>query len=377
MAADLDDSAGDGPISSLLPQHLVESLLLRLPFDCIFRFRSVCKGWKDVLSCTHFGRLWAESGGGQPCLLLCMPSTSMRFLLYSFFTGTWQTLSLSFMPDIRKVFYRGSAAGLLLMDIPIYPTTSGTLFPRVFVCNPLSRTSFVLPAMLSASNVMGKAIVAGDDPGSYEVFVVGKTTDDAVVAEVYNSYTKSWRMIRGSLPQDLAIRNGEIFVRNGFLFCLTVRDGIMGYHIREGMPFTIDLPYCSPNIWPRLVACESSILLVGGIEENYLLKEVIMWELVHKDGIGTHHHGFSWKEMGRMPESACRNFRRDSCSTWFECASVGNHLCFRAYGSLQVLVYSVTHCRWDWLPNCPAAHQDSKHLHLKSLAFEARPDMKL
>lgn len=375
MVADLDDSAGDGPISSELPQHLVESMLLRLPLDCIFRFRSVCKGWNDVLSCKHFGRLWAESGGGQPCLLLCMPNTMMRFLLYSFFTGTWQTLTLSFMPDICRANYRGSVAGLVLMDIPIYPTTFGTFFPQVCVCNPLSRTSFVLPGMLSVTSVIGKAIVAGDDPGSYEVLVVGKTSDDAVIAEVYKSSTKSWEKIRGSLPQGLTIRNCEMFVRNGFLFCLTVRDGIMGYHIQEGMPFTIDLPYCSPNIWPRLVACESSILLVGGIEENYLLKEVMVWELFHSNG--TDHHGFSWKEMGRMPESACRNFRKDSCSTWFECVGVGNHLCFRTYGSLQVVVYSVTHCRWDWLPNCPAAHQDRKYLHLKSLAFEARPDMKL
>lgn len=373
MAADLEDSAGDGSIWSQLPHHLLEYLLARLPLDCIFRFRCVCKYWNDVLSSKQFGRLWAELGGGQPSLILCMPNPRMPFLVYSFFSATWQTLSLSFMPDICRVNYRGSAAGLLLLDIPIYPNTYRTSFPRVCVCNPLSQTCFALPEILIVSSVMGKAIVVGDGPGTYEVLVVGKTRDDAVIAQVYKSSTKSWEKMRGSLPQGLVIRNGEIFVRNGFLFCLTVRDGIMGYHIREGMSFTVDLPYYSPNIWPRLVACESSILLVGGIEENHLLKEVITWELVRKDG--TDHHGFSWKEIGRMPECVCRQFRRDSCSTWFECVGVGNNLCFRAYGSLQVVVYSVIHGRWDWLPNCPAPHQQRKHLHLKSLAFEARPDM--
>lgn len=372
MVAGLEDSAGDGSVWSELPQHLLESLLARLPLDCIFRYRSVCKCWNDMLSCKNFGRLWAESGGGQPCLVLCMPETRMRFLLYSFFSGTWQTLSLSFMPDNSRVNYRGSVAGLLLLDIHMYPTTFGTSFPRVCVCNPLSRTCFVLPGMLSVSSLMGKAIVAADDPGAYEVLVVGKTRDDAVIAEVYNSSTKSWKIIGGSLPEGLVIRNGEMFVCNGFLFCLTVRDGILAYDIREGKSLSIDLPDYRPNIWPRLVACESSILMVGGVEENHLLKEVIMWQLFHTD-----HHGFSWKEIGRMPEFVCRQFRKDSCSTWFECVGVGDKMCFRAHGSLQVLVYSVTHRRWDWLPNCPAAHQDLKHLHLRSLAFEAKPDMKV
>lgn len=375
MAQDLEaDSAADGSIwPEVLPQHLLESLLVRLPLDCIFRLRCVCKYWNDVLSSKHFGRLWAESGGGQPCLILCMPNSRMRFLVYSFFSRTWQTLSLSFIPDVCRLNFRGSAAGLLLLDIPICPTTFGASFSQVCVCNPLSRTCFVLPKMLSITSVMGKAIVAGDDPGSYKVLVVGKTSDDTVRAEMYNSSTKSWKMIGGTLPAEgLIIRHSEMFVCNGFLFFLTVRHGMMGYHIREGKSFRIDLPDYGPNIWPRLVACESSILIVGGIEEeNHLLKEVIIWELFHED------HGFSWKEIGRMPGSVCRRFGSDSCSTWFECVGVGDKICFRSYGNLQVVVYSVTHGKWDWLPDLPAAHQDRKHLHLRSLAFEARPNTKV
>lgn len=350
-----------------MPQHLLEYMLSWLPLDCIFRFRSVCKCWNDVLSSKYFGRLYAESGGSNPCLILCMPNTRMGFLLYSFFSGAWQTLSLSFMPEIGGVHYRGSAAGLLLVDIPIYPTIFGSSFPRFCVCNPLSRTYFALPGTLSVSSVMGKAILSGDYPGTYEVFVVGKTRDGAVTAEMYSSSTKSWK-IRGKLPDGSVIRNDEMFVFNGFLFCLTVRDGIMGYHIQEGKSLTIDLPDCRTNIWYRLVACESSMLVVGGVEKNHILNEVIMWQLFH------HHHGFSWKEMGRMPESVCQQFRRNSCSTWFECVGVGDKICFRTHGSLQVVVYSVTHGSWNWLPNCPATHQYCRDLHLRSLAFQPRPD---
>lgn len=202
--------------------------------------------------------------------------------------------------------------------------------------------------------------------------MVGKTRHNAVIAQVYSSSTKSWK-VRDSLPHGLVIRNDEMFVCSGFLFCLTVPAGIMAYDVQEGMPFSIDLPDSGPNIWHRLVACASSILIVGGMEENHVLKEVIMWELLdHKDGFDG--HGFSWKEMGRMPESACRQFRRDSMSTWFECVGVGDKICFRAHGSLQVVVYSVTHRSWSWLPRCPDPHQNSKNLHLRSLAFQPSPD---
>lgn len=218
---------------------------------------------------------------------------------------------------------------------------------------------------------MAKTIVAGDDPGTYEVVVVGKTRQDGVIAEVYSSSTKSWK-VRGSLPHGLVIRNDEMFVCNGFLFCLTVPDGMMAYHFREGKSVGIDVPDSRSNIWHRLVACESSIVMVGGIEENHVLKEVRMWELLHKDAGYHDGDGFSWKEMGKMPESVCRQFRRDSCSTWFECVGVGDKICFRAHGSLQVVVYSVTHGSWSWLHiSWPDPHgQDRKNLHLRSLAFQ-------
>ena len=85
---------------------------------------------------------------------------------------------------------------------------------------------------------------------------------------MYSSSTKSWNV---SLPHGLVIRNYEMFVCNGFLFCSMVPGGIMAYHVWKGMSLAIDLPDSGPNICHRLVAFESSIMMVGGIEEKHVM----------------------------------------------------------------------------------------------------------
>jgi hypothetical protein len=50
-----------------------------------------------------------------------------------------------------------------------------------------------------------------------------------------------------------------------------VPGGIMAYHVRKGMSLAIDLPDSGPNICHRLVAFESSIMMVGGIEEKHVV----------------------------------------------------------------------------------------------------------
>lgn len=84
--------------------------------------------------------------------------------------------------------------------------------------------------MLTMRNVMAKTIVAGVDPRTYEVLMVGKMRQNALIAEVYSSPTKSWK-VRGSLPHGLLIRNNEMFMYKNFVFCLRMLDDIMVYHI--------------------------------------------------------------------------------------------------------------------------------------------------
>eukprot|EP01018_Ginkgo_biloba_P037842 Gb_11263 [translate_table: standard] len=362
---------------SELPEHLIESILERLPLKCLFRFRLVCRSWNALLCSAHF----LEAASRQPWLILCTPRPHMhRSLLYSFSTRAWQTVSLSFIPDTCGVNYRGSATGLILVDIPM-SSSFGDASQRLSVCNPLSRTCFPLPKMSSVSSVMAKGIAAGEDVQSFRVVVMGRSASDSVVAEVYSSVTKSWTMA-GRLPDDLEIRNAGMVFCNGFFFSMTARGGIMAYSIKDGKSAILPLPVARNgdiNVWLRPVACRCSVLTVGAVEEDCVLRDVIIWELElgerQKNPIRDQ---CCWKEIGKMPEAVREDFRKNSCSSnWFESVGVGDYVCFRAHGSVDVLVYSLVQGSWNWLPKCSAALGDYKYLNLRSLALEPRPHIKL
>lgn len=368
---------------SELPEHLVERIMEFLPLECLFRFRAVCNGWKEVLSGNRLSGLGKAAAKKQPWLVLCMPmNTQMGCLVYSFFTRSWRTLSLSFLPEVWTVNSRGSAAGLLLVDIP--NAESNTInandqSPWRCVCNPLTQSFFRLPAMLSIRVVVARAIVPVEKKNSYKVVVVGKCgIRNAMVVEVYNSETRSWRIAGNLPPSSLETRNEHVVISNvGSVFCMAASgDGIIAYNTDDGSWATLPMPTMAVtnNVWPRLIACGALLFIVKFIKRDHVLREVIMWEFPLKARSDLN---CRWKEIGRMPESVCADFQRMSCSGWIECLGVGDYMCFRAHTRVDVVVYSHTRRSWEWLPKCPCTHPDCHNSRLRGLALEPRPDMEV
>lgn len=321
------------------PHDLQIQIMERLPLECCYRLRSVCKAWNHLLSSTHFIRIM---GSRQPWLLLCTPKLELPFLLYSFFTNSWRPLSLSFLQHHKvvsgQVNYRGSAYGMLLLDVmPIARWGNMATLPRLSICNPLIRTVFSLPQMPSEIHVMAKGIVPGDELDSYVVLVVGmKTTSNSVVAvEAYDSLSKSWRTT-GTLPDNLGLMMDTMIFCKEFFYCFTTSlhgcdDGqVVAYNIKEGNATIIPLPATDKNdhYWPRLLSSRGGcdLLIVGAIEEDHILKDLVIWKC--NQNCKLH---YCWTEIGRMPASVCEEFRRSSCSTWFECIRVGEYICFRTH----------------------------------------------
>jgi len=126
----------------------------------------------------------------------------------------------------------------------------------------------------------------------------------------------------------------------------------------------------SISFWTQYMASIGGIWIINSDGWRHR-KEVMMWQLFQMEGFDG--DGFSWKAMGRMSESLCRQFWRDLYST-FECVGVGDKICFRAHGSLKVAVYSVTHGSWSWLPSCPNPHdQDHKKPTSKEPCLSTQP----
>ncbi|KAH9295525.1 hypothetical protein KI387_039113 [Taxus chinensis] len=345
-----------------LPEHLTERIMEFLPVECFFRFRTVCHTWNTLLSSEHFNSI---ARNNQPNLIFCSSNTQLPSLIYSFSSNTWRTISLSFVADNKGINFRGSASGLLLLDIPSRHWFCYTL-PILYVCNPLRKTCVRLPAMVCVSSIMAKTILpAGNNTNGYDVMIVGRSSSDSVIVEVYNSMTESWK-VAGTIPDELnlVIRNENMFFCKGCLFCMTSSGGrMMVYNIEHGRTVIVAIPVAD---WARLVCCKSRVFMVGATEENHNLKGIIMWELVLKEG-----KDYLWQEMGRMPGSVCDDFKRSSRFNWFECAGVGDKICFRAHESVEVVVYDINTNSWNWLPQFPAGF---RYMSMRCLPLETMPN---
>lgn len=383
-----------------LPPDLEMKIMERLPLECCCQLRSVCKGWNDLLSSTRFNHIMGSesaSSSRQPRLLLCTPKMEMACLIYSFSTNSWRTISLSFLllHDVcGQLNYRGSASGLLLLDLPPFSCWGNMQAPlsKLCVCNPLNKSLFLLPQRPSVVRVMAKGIVPGDELGSYVVFVIGMKTasNNSVVTvttmEAYDSLSKSWRTA-GTLPNNLVINNDNLIFSKGLFYCLNGDHDrhVVAYNIKEGNATIITMPATDRNdhYWPRLLSlscrgASSDLLMVGAIEEDHLLKDLVIWELIYNLKIDDHNsENNCWREIARMPASVCDEFRRRSWSNWFECIGVGEFICFRGHESTKVVSYNVAQGSWSCLPECPPAYAHYKNVRLNSMALELRPDMKV
>ncbi|GLJ50514.1 hypothetical protein SUGI_1076290 [Cryptomeria japonica] len=343
-----------------LPEHVTERILECLPVDRFFRFRAVCKTWNVLFSSQHFNSIARNS---QPFLILCPARTQLPSLIYSFFTRTWQNISLSFIPHDCPINFRGSASGLLLADINAN-VCFGFNSPTLCVCNPLTQVYSTLPKMISVSRIMAKAIVpARNKMDAYIVMVVGMSSTGTVVVEAYNSTTKAWKLA-GSIP-DVVIRNENVFFFKDSLIGVTSSGGIMAYNIEQGITRVMAMPTSDANnLWVRLVCCKSGVFVVGAIEDNHCLKGVIMWVLVSQKTVK---EDYKWEEIGEMPSSLCEEFRRSSNSNWFECVGVGDKICFRANESMEILAYDVRRSSWNWLPKFPVG---MRYMSMRCLPLE-------
>lgn len=392
-----DNEELDSSVWSELPDDLVENLLSWLPeLQSLTRFRRVCKSWNALFSSAYFINLWNEAHYAnnrcQPwLLLLSSPKAAIPALVYSFATNTWREMGFSFLPEHSKyghVNFKGSAGGLLLMDM--VPSSSIPAFnvSMLCICNPLTESRISLPPMISITRVMASCITDSGS-GNYSVMVVGKNRRNLFVLEVYESSVKAWKIvITASMPDVLSIRNEEIVFCDGFALCITLKaSGILIYSMHSRSWTMVAMPPLCTNGHhvnyncnlrsTRLLSCESKIFMVGGLEKHAdsTLNEIIIWQFEIMDSMRSE---WKWKEIGRMPQAVLEDFVRTSCSNWFECVAVGKYMCFRAHASLKVVAYNIRDCTWNWLPKFYDQHDpDHTHMLLRSMAYQPWPHLQL
>jgi hypothetical protein len=212
-----------------LPEHLETEILGWLPVKYVYQYRSVCKHWNALLSSINFkNSIWAEAAiNKQPWLVLWDGTTNMPCIAFCFYTRTWNTcFSLSFMEKqgTGKVNWRGSAAGLMLVDWSPFDAkeTHGSLQPLY--------ANFLPTSPDVKNNDRHQQCLVVNDNNAYKVVALGYCRQDGVASlcvEMYDGSQPGWK-VAGFFQKKLkwSLVHGEMFFCDGSFYCMGIKHGI-------------------------------------------------------------------------------------------------------------------------------------------------------
>ncbi|KAL2607883.1 hypothetical protein R1flu_026456 [Riccia fluitans] len=374
-----------------LPDHLIESVLARLPLQSFFRFRAVCSSWNSYLYSSTFLKAYSEAGNRQ-CLWFLVVSANLgrssRYghrvvATYDPEYNNWHRIPLP-APLCELNPYPTAADGGLVCYF-VYENRLRTLF----VCNPLTKSLRKLPLVLKCSSHISvlKMAVVDRRTNSYFVFVAGMVPSenggDSLSMEVYNSLTDSWTKC-GIIPAKYPKRkpvfgNGVLYVR-----CYDQRSLLITYDMNLGVWNRICASLPHTLGYEELVYYRGHVYLVGVLEENYKIESVCMWELQNK----LPYPGYVWKEVDRMPRAL---FMEIFCDRdYFECQEdervlmkcclYGDLILLVAFnishrGPFKVLAYDLVQKTWRTLPSSFHANDCRTHKFIEGIIYEPRLDI--
>jgi hypothetical protein len=155
-------------IWSNLPEHLVERILTRLPVACFFRFRSVCKGWYNLIHSSTFLQAYSESPAQEPWFLMFTDDHYRDGSTFDPSLNKWHHIPLPSLPQKETFFPAAAAGGLVCFGC--YADGWKTFV----VCNPLTKACRQLPPMLNPPfRLYTVGMVVDRDTKSYKVLVAG------------------------------------------------------------------------------------------------------------------------------------------------------------------------------------------------------------
>ncbi|OAE33368.1 hypothetical protein AXG93_3296s1070 [Marchantia polymorpha subsp. ruderalis] len=347
-----------------LPEHLLDMVLAGLPVQSLTRFRSVCKRWESMLLSPNFLKLCAGRQSEKPWFLFSGPSGEC--IAHNPNSNKWVIFPLNFLPSFKSV--AAASRGLLCIKGDD---------DRIFVCNPLTRSSVELPPMsIQRENpVMG--LVVDKDQNSFKLIVTSSFYDSLrasdVTTEVYDSVSRSWKLIDSRLSRFPLQR--EALSYNGFLYsagCSTV----LVYDVNNEMWNQMDSPVMElgvtgpkldTTVLPKICECKGRLLMVAiTVNSALVITRVAIWELAQERSSAR------WKEMEVLPapmlEEVVRLLPHGYLSNLPQYSGNDDLMCL-VIASSRVLVHCISHRTWYWLPPCPFVREFGP----KAFAFQPIP----
>jgi hypothetical protein len=163
---------------------------------------------------------------------------------------------------------------------------------------------------------------------------------------------------------------------NGIFYCVIhstamvgaseSRHGLLSYDLRTGELEIASTPMPCCLTCVKLINCSEKLIMVGGIGKYDIVRGIGIWELViagsgnASSSATTKLRSNKWKEISRMPNKFFRGF--GEFDDVFASSGRGDLIYIHAYGSPQLLLFSLKHGSWRWSQKCPMVKKHPLHL---------------
>ncbi|KAJ6369813.1 hypothetical protein OIU76_028126 [Salix suchowensis] len=324
-------------IWAMLPEDLLNEILLRVPPFMIFRLRSVCKRWNSILQDSSFLKFHSQVPSHGPCLLTFWKNLQTpQCSVFSLPLKAWYRIRLHFC-------HSGHFGWLVLQEaLFVFSGLDGITF-KTLVCNPLTQTWRTLPGM--HNNQQRQMIMVVDRIDcSFKVIATGDIYGNrSLPTEVYDSKLDRWSLHQ--IMPAVNLCSSKMAYCDSRLYLETLSPlGLMMYRLDPGYWEHIPARFPRSLLDGYLVAgTQKRLFLVGRIGLHSNLQSMRIWELDHAK--------ITWVEISRMPPKYFRALLRLSAER-FECFGQDNLICFTSWNQGKGLLYDVDKKVWSWIAGC-------------------------
>ena len=237
----------DPQLWSNLPNHILEHVLVFLPFWSVLRLQIVSKKWRQYLKSKCFSSKWPMKRSPPDILFImvtdCWQSKSVAG--YNSSLNKWHIISLSHFSPMET-----SHGFQILASAGSFVCTEDIAWPdrSLIVSNPMNRSYRKLPPMLDMSSPYVVGMIVDSDRLGYRIVVA--QDGESLISQYYDSKCDSWQM-NVTLNRKVAMLAGMTSVR-GLLFCLSFWPlGLIAYNVEATswedlqvrMPTSISSPH--------------------------------------------------------------------------------------------------------------------------------------
>ena len=416
---DSDELEEECDLSVSLPDEILEKILSSLPIAYILRAGVVCKRWNTITTSRRFLSLCEENGHASygPWYFMYREAQSSKGLAYDPGARKWHGFTLP-CPDGNWVFVASSNGLVCFANV-----LDGY---SLYVCNPMNNMWRKMPETSGWHSDYYAVSLMVDKILKHQVAVVARSTQiqedysrwefRIEVCVTLSSSSSPPSMTVSSLPTSsssssimssssfgissrssmsssppsvkshmwitrvntvlMGWRGGDnSVICNGVFYCVIhstamvgiseSRHGLVSYDLSTGVleVASIPMPCCLTCV--KLINCCEKLIMVGGIGKYDIVRGIGIWELIVGSAgklKSTHDIGSSrvWKEISRMPNKFFRGF--GEFDDVFSSSGRGDLIYIHAYGSPQLLLFSLKHRSWGWSQKCPMVKKHPLHL---------------